>query len=39
MAILAGLLPWVALFLSCYVMDSRLWYRPQAIGFYLTMLL
>jgi len=31
MAILAGLLLWVALFLSWYVMDSQLGYRPQAL--------
>jgi hypothetical protein len=39
MAILAGLLLSVTLFLFSYVTDSQLWYWPQAIGFYLTMLL
>jgi hypothetical protein len=40
MAILAGLLLWgVALFLPSYVTDSQVWYWPQAIGFFLTMLL
>jgi hypothetical protein len=38
-AILAGLLLSVALYLVSYASSSLLFYRPQAIGFYLTMLL
>jgi hypothetical protein len=38
-AILAGLLLSVVLYLVSYASSGLLFYRPQAIGFYLTMLL